>query len=483
MATIEGTNGKDRISTKTTVPGQPFATDLDDILNGYGSNDLLNGAGGADVMTGGGGNDRYYVDDAGDVVVEHANEGIDVVFTTLLSHTLGLNLEGLKFIGTGDFTGTGNGLANRLIGSSGSDVLDARDGNDLLDGGAGADVMVGGEGDDVYYVSEGGDVVIELLNEGTDTVIASADYALIPGQGIETLRVAGAAGLSLAGNERDNSLFGGAGDDTLNGGAGNDRLDGGAGADLMAGGVDDDIYYVDDASDIVFEEVGEGTDTVYARTDYELTAGYEVETLRALGLSGVSLTGNEFDNTLVGAAASDALDGGAGEDRLVGAGGDDILDGGTGADQLEGGAGNDTLIDCECDYNDILIGGNGSDFLFSGGGADVLSGNNGSDVFVYLSPGDSTHNRRDTIRDFAHGIDILDFSALEGGSSFHPLVTTSAPLTTIDAFTLLAFVSNRDTILFVNNTASAQAIDAASMEILLQGVQNLTDSDLGYYLI
>lgn len=574
MAIIEGTNGNDKISTTSTVPGQPFATNLADILNGYGGNDSLAGGGGADVMTGGTGNDRYYVDNAGDVVTEEVDEGLDGVFTTLLSYMLGDNVDGLKFIGSGDFTGTGNELANKLYGAAGADTLDAGggsdlldggvgadvmiggtgndqyyvddagdivteeedegvdgvfttlliytlgahleglkfvgsgdffgtgnelanklyggsgadtlaagDGNDLLDGGAGADVMFGGLGDDVYYVNDGGDAVIEGADEGIDTVIASADFALIPGQSIENLRVAGTAGLSLTGNELDNYLLGGIGGDTLNGGEGNDKLAGGRGADLMAGGVGDDVYYVDNASDIVFEELGEGVDTVYASTSYELTAGYEVEILRAKSTGSVSLIGNEFDNTLVGGAGFDFLDGGEGADWLLGAAGDDYLDGGTGADRLEGGAGNDTLVDCDCDFDDILMGGNGSDFLLSGGGADTLSGGNGLDVFVYLAPTDSTHDRRDTILDFKHGVDILDFSMLEGGASFHPLVTVGTAPTTIDAFTLLAFVSGGNTILYVNNTENAQAADAASMEILLQGTKNLTDSDLGYYLM
>ncbi len=210
MAIIEGTGGKDRISTKTTVPGQPFATNLDDILNGYGSDDWLNGAGGADVMTGGTGSDRYWVDNVGDGVVEEEDEGVDGVYTTLSTYTLGANLEGLQFIGTGSFVGTGNELDNKLYGSAGNDGLDARDGNDLLNGGAGADVMVGGRGDDVYYVDEGGDAVIEAFDEGIDTIVTSIDYALIPGQFIENLRVSGTAGLSLAGNELDNKLVGGA---------------------------------------------------------------------------------------------------------------------------------------------------------------------------------------------------------------------------------------------------------------------------------
>ena len=60
-------------------------------------------------MIGGTGNDTYYVDNAGDVVVEYANEGTDWVATTI-SYTLGHNLENLSFFVAGDMDGTGNEL-------------------------------------------------------------------------------------------------------------------------------------------------------------------------------------------------------------------------------------------------------------------------------------------------------------------------------------------------------------------------------------
>jgi Ca2+-binding RTX toxin-like protein len=455
-----------------------------DTLDGAAGDDLLDGAGGADEMTGGLGNDRYYVDNVGDQVIEVTDEGNDSIYTTLSSLGLSANVEYLKFIGSGDFVGTGNELANRLIGGAGADTLDGGGGNDRLNGGAGADVMFGGLGNDRYHVDRGGDAVIEAADEGIDTIHTTADYALIPGQHIENLQVSGTAGLSLAGNELNNSLLGGVGDDTLNGGAGIDKLNGSVGADLMAGGIGSDIYYVDDASDIVFEEVDEGTDTVYATTDYELTAGYEVEIMRVLGSDGLWLTGNEFNNVLYGGIGEDLLEGGEGDDRLLGGAGTDFLDGGSGADRLEGGAGNDLLNDCACDFDDVLIGGDGDDYFQSGGGADQLSGGDGADVFAYLETADSTHARRDTILDFEHGVDILDFSLLADGNIFsNGFVTVTTAPTTIDAYTILALVSARNTILYVNNTDTAQLADTASMEILMRGITTLTESDLGFYTV
>ena len=77
-------------------------------------------------------------------------------------------------------------------------------------------------------------MVNETAGQGTDTVMASVNYALTAGSEIEFLRAnAGATGLSLTGNALVNRLVGGAGNDTLNGGAGNDSLGGGAGNDVF----------------------------------------------------------------------------------------------------------------------------------------------------------------------------------------------------------------------------------------------------------
>jgi Ca2+-binding RTX toxin-like protein len=52
------------------------------------------------------------------------------------------NVENLEYIGTGNFRGIGNALANEIRGGSGNDTLDGGLGNDQLFGGAGADAFV-----------------------------------------------------------------------------------------------------------------------------------------------------------------------------------------------------------------------------------------------------------------------------------------------------------------------------------------------------
>ena len=50
---------------------------LDNILIGNSANNSLNGGAGADTMRGGAGDDAYTVDNAGDIVAENPDEGID----------------------------------------------------------------------------------------------------------------------------------------------------------------------------------------------------------------------------------------------------------------------------------------------------------------------------------------------------------------------------------------------------------------------
>ena len=74
-------------------------------------------------MTGGGGNDTYFVDAAGDQVVEAAGGGTDLVMSAI-GHTLGANVENLVLDRRRRFDANGNGLANEIIGNRGANLLD-----------------------------------------------------------------------------------------------------------------------------------------------------------------------------------------------------------------------------------------------------------------------------------------------------------------------------------------------------------------------
>jgi Ca2+-binding RTX toxin-like protein len=293
-----------------------------DTLSGLAGNDTLDGGAGSDAMTGGIGNDVYLVDQVSDTVAEALNEGLDEVRTTLGTYTLGANVENLRSAGTGDFTGSGNGVANVITGGDGHDVLSALEGNDTLHGALGSDTMDGGIGND-----------------------------------------------ALNGNE---------GDDVLFGGAGSDILDGGAGIDSLAGGADGDVYLVGDTSDTVTEAAGAGTDEVRTTLgSYTLEAN--VENLRFTGGGDFNGTGNELNNAMTGGAGDDVLSGLVGSDILNGAAGHDTLDGGAGFDVLTGGAGNDVMDGGAGDDVFVFQPSFGQDLL-SGFDADATAGQDRLDL-------------------------------------------------------------------------------------------------------
>uniref|UniRef100_UPI003F1E4E95 M10 family metallopeptidase n=1 Tax=Rhizobium sp. F40D2 TaxID=3453141 RepID=UPI003F1E4E95 len=187
-----------------------IGNEADNTLWGNAGNDSLTGGTGNDTLIGGVGNDTYTVDDLADVVTEGLNQGTDLIRTALSSYALTniANVENLTFIGTGDFSGTGNSLANTITGGAG---------NDTLDGAAGNDTLIGGAGNDIYVVGDSFDFVIESANKGTDTVqTALSSYTL--SNNVEILTYTGSASFTGTGNALANTITGGVGNDTLDGG-------------------------------------------------------------------------------------------------------------------------------------------------------------------------------------------------------------------------------------------------------------------------
>ena len=169
--------------------------------------------------------------------------------------------------------------------------------------------------------------------------------------------IGGSAGDSLTGHNEADVLEGRGGNDTLLGQAGADTLNGGDGGDIMAGGLGNDTYVVDNASDALNENSGEGADTVQSSINWALGANFENLTL----LSAASGTGNAGANIITGSAADDTLSGLEGNDTLNGADGADTLVGGLGVDTINGGAGNDVIDWVFGDGNGVIDGGADSD--------------------------------------------------------------------------------------------------------------------------
>jgi Ca2+-binding RTX toxin-like protein/pimeloyl-ACP methyl ester carboxylesterase len=138
-----------------------IGNDLDNTITGGAAGDIMDGGGGADRLIGDLGDDIYIVDNALDSIRENAGAGIDTVRAAVASFALASNVENLTFIGSGNFTGTGNGLTNRIEGGRGNDTLTGAGGNDTLIGGAGNDSLNGGAGDDIFVFGfgSGGDTI------------------------------------------------------------------------------------------------------------------------------------------------------------------------------------------------------------------------------------------------------------------------------------------------------------------------------------
>jgi hypothetical protein len=194
-----------------------------------------------------------------------------------------------------------------------------------------------------------------------DRVGTIASQSLVGGDFADRLRGAGGDDV-LWGHGGADAVYGNTGDDTIIAGDGNDRLIGGSGADSMTGGAGNDVYSVDDAGDQVVELDGEGRDSVNTSIDLTLQAGNSIEVLKALGaVAGLALTGNEIDNVLIGGAGDDTLDG--------------------------------------------------------GGGSDLLTGGAGADHFVFAAAADTADTRRDHIRDFTQGSDLIDLHLIDADTT------------------------------------------------------------------
>jgi Ca2+-binding RTX toxin-like protein len=110
------------------------------------------------------------------------------------------------------------------------------------------------------------------------------------------------------------------------GNAGNNRIDGGGGGDILVGRGGDDILVVRNAVDQIREDVGGGSDRVFAFVSWQLNAGAQVELITTddnLGSAAINLHGNEFAQYVYGNAGDNTIGGGAGRDVLNGLGGHD----------------------------------------------------------------------------------------------------------------------------------------------------------------
>jgi Ca2+-binding RTX toxin-like protein len=307
-----------------------------DVLIGLTGNDFLNGGTGADTMVGGFGSDTYFVDNAGDVVAEGFNEGIDRILSSIslsLSAAGRFDVENLTLTG-GAFAGVGNALGNQIVGTNfannlnglggndslfglgGNDALFGGTGSDLLNGGTGVDNMTGGTGNDIYVVDNVGDIVNEFAGGGFDRIISSISTSLNFGGrlNVENLTLTGTAitgiGNALAnlivGDNASNNLIGLAGGDRLVGGLGNDTLQGGVGNDSHIGGLGVDTIVTGSGFDTILFNAPLGGANADRVLDFN--PAFDTILLDDAVFTGLPLGTLAATDFVIGAAAGDASD-------------------------------------------------------------------------------------------------------------------------------------------------------------------------------
>jgi Ca2+-binding RTX toxin-like protein len=352
LATIENLIGS---AYKDTLVGDGAANNFagglgNDSLTGAAGNDTLDGGAGNDSMSGGVNDDTYVVDSAFDIVNEIANEGADLVQSSM-TYTLSANVENLTLTGSAAINGNGNTLSNILTGNSaanaisgagGNDTIIGGGGNDTLEGAAGNDSLTGGDGiDTASYNAASAAVIVNLtLTDAQSTIGAGTDTLT----SIENL-IGSAYNDTLTGDANANTMTGGAGTDGLTGGAGNDTLDGGAGNDVLTGG---------DGTDAAsYASAGAAVTVNLSLTTAQSTVGAGTDTLTTIE----NLIGSNFNDLLTGTATANRVEGGAGADTITGAAGADTLLGGDGDDKF--------IVALAADFatGEIMDGGNGTDEL------------------------------------------------------------------------------------------------------------------------
>ena len=210
---------------------------------------------------------------------------------------------------------------------------------------------------------------------------------------------------SLNGGNGADKLYGSSGDDRLYGNGGNDILDGGEGSDFLYGGAGNDTYIfnvgygsdtINDSEGINTISFGNGLNleamTAYRTNWNDLTITFDgtddrlviqgyfsSENNRNFNVTFADGTRYAFDDTenpikQVHATEYDDWMSAWSDNGIVlyGDGGNDTINGGAGNDALYGGTG-----------NDYLYGNDGDDILDGGEGNDYLNGGNGNDTYVF----------------------------------------------------------------------------------------------------
>ncbi|NRR34121.1 hypothetical protein HSX11_28505, partial [Oxalobacteraceae bacterium] len=441
-----------------------------DLLSGGTGNDLLLSNGGNDTLQGGVGDDQLRIvgDSASSgIVLADGGSGNDLFYMDLDS------LQRVNLVATG---GTGVNTYRFYASHVGDEATASFRVTDFKTGPGGDKIDFPDLDIAVKRPSDAANLfkpavhVLQLVQDGTTTLLqydldgSGADYDFQTVLMLDNTMVADVTSdsfvaVQLSASATEHSLIGGLGNDTLVGSDAVDTLIGGWGVDSMAGGLANDIYFVDNANDLIVELAGAdaaGIDEVYAEVDYVLGANVEKLFLEQGAHQG---TGNELGNYIqTNNNDGSLLLGMDGDDQLIGGAGNDTLNGGAGNDYMPGGAGDDVYVvnissdlpsefaakDVDAggydrveasqaaytlttfverlDYTgagnfagtgnasaNVLNGGAGADTLDGGTGIDTLSGKAGDDTYIVDVPGDVIVEAADG------GNDTVKFAFLSAG--------------------------------------------------------------------
>jgi Ca2+-binding RTX toxin-like protein len=446
-----------------------FADGGDDVVTGFTGNDLLVGAGGNDNISGGDGNDIIRGEQGVDVLTGGA--GYDIFRIEQISDIDGLaesidggaDIDRLDFQNFNAFGSVNLSLATltsveeiALAPNSAVTMTSTQ-----LGGFTG---VFGSFATDRILLSTAGTVdltgaTINSIEEirgtaGANVVILTdvAEGQRVNGLGGEDRLTGGHGGDVLDGGDADDrltganghdSLIGDAGIDILSGGAGGDTLRGGQDADSQLGGIGNDVFTIEQVSDIggLAETVDGGLDV--DRLDFQLfdaRGGVDLTLATLTGVEQLALQGNDATLTAAQLGAFQALLGSFLVDRVIlaaagtadltgatiasieeirgstgndvinltdvatgqtvnGVAGNDIVFGSVAADVIDGGIG-----------DDILRGDDGFDRVIGGQGADALQGGVGNDVFSILQVSDISGLAESV--NGGNDVDRLDFQQL-----------------------------------------------------------------------
>ena len=434
---IEGNDGND------TIRGGAG----DDWLVGESGNDTLDGGDGNDyiyggfmyeysidsgnnTINGGAGNDSLIGNLGNDTI--HGGEGVDEIYGIGGTNFL-YGDEGNDYIegGVGDDTIEGGAGNDNIYGGEGNDTIDGGTGNDYISGGNDNDIINGDDGNDEIWGDAGNDILNG--NAGDDKIYGGDGIDTINGGNGNDEIYGGNGDDTINGDDGDDDLNGDAGNDTINGGNGNDEIWGNDGNDIITGGKGNDHLYgnagnnkfifnngdgqdiieynngsedtvqLNTKSDLKFIKNYENNDLImkYGTGDDQITfidyqnysSNYSVKTIKngtetlslkdAINKYGMTINGDDGNNTLNGTEGNDFIYGNGGKDFLYGKDGNDTLYGGEENDCIYGENGNDVIYGGA--GNDTIFGGAGTNYIHikKNEGSDTIQKGDGEDILVF----------------------------------------------------------------------------------------------------